>query len=149
MLPQEVEWWYCGIKMTMVVIAIDSVGSQELDLAISIPICPSPVRPVDEKEDEMTVRLPSRIKEGNKRCRGRYIGTTHHTGGGAWVSLPYQPRLLRTCLLPQPAQPSPASPIPNQPDPTHCRPAQCSTLLWHAARSSVVPGCWGSCLAQF
>jgi hypothetical protein len=58
----------------MVVIAIDSAGSQVLYLAISNPhllVCQFCL--VEEKEDdEMTLRLPSRMKEANKRCRGRY-----------------------------------------------------------------------------
>lgn len=45
----------------------------------------------------MTVRLPSRIKEGNKRCRGRYMyaGTScSFSGGGAGVPLPYRSRCV-------------------------------------------------------
>lgn len=59
----------------------------------------------------MTVRLPSRIKEGNKRCRGRYryAGTScSFSGGGAGVPLPY-----RSECVPSSASPArPFSPVP-------------------------------------
>lgn len=56
----------------------------------------------------MTVRLPSRIKEGNKRYRGQVLS---YAGGGAGVSLPYQ----RDCL-PLPSASLPTSPAqPSQP----------------------------------